>query len=83
MPDQVHLPVLREVRRVLKPGGALVGTTLVGDAPIPFRFNVELARLGGFFFPPDSRLLAARARRAGFRIWTQDRFGATSYFHGE
>jgi SAM-dependent methyltransferase len=83
MPDEVHLPVLREVRRVLKPGGALVGTTLVADASIPFRFNIELARLGRFFFPPDSRLLAARARRAGFRLWTQDRVGAALYFHGE
>lgn len=83
LPDRIHLSVLREIHRVLKPGGELTGTTLVADAWGPFRINVELARLSGFFFPPDSRRLAARARRAGFRRWTQEQLGATLYFHGE
>lgn len=75
-----HLPVLREFRRVLRPGGELVGTVLTADAPMPWRAVVELARVGGFFFPPDSRRLAAAARRAGFTSWEADRTGALLFF---
>lgn len=83
MHESIHLRVLREVRRVLKPGGSFIGTALVADASMPFRLSVELARRSGFFFPPHSELLARRARLAGFRLWTQERLGATLYFHGE
>jgi SAM-dependent methyltransferase len=78
-----HAAVLAEFRRVLKPGGELVGTTLVEDAPLPWRLNVEAARLGGFFVPPDSGRLRRQARAAGFRRWTAERSGALLSFRGE
>lgn len=78
-----HEAVLAEFRRVLRKGGELVGTTLVQDAPLPWRVNVEFARLGGFFVPPDSGELRSTARRAGFRTWTSEQFGALLYFRGE
>ena len=79
-----HQPaVLEEFRRVLKPGGELLGTTLVEDAPLPWRINVEAARLGGFFVPPDSERLGRQARSAGFKHWTSEQSGALLYFRGE
>jgi len=78
-----HAAVLDEFRRVLKPAGRLVGTTLVEDAPLPWRINVEAARLGGFFVPPDSARLLRLARAAGFREWSTERSGALLSFRGE
>ena len=78
-----HGAVLEEFRRVLKPGGELVGTTLTWDAPLPWRVNVVAARLSGFFVPPDSRRLAADARAAGFRTWETERTGALLFFRGQ
>jgi SAM-dependent methyltransferase len=75
--------VLKEFRRVLKQGGELIGTTLVEDAPLPWRLNVELARLGGFFVPPESRRLERQARAAGFSRWSTEQSGALLYFRGE
>ena len=81
IPNQRAL--LEEFRRVLKPGGELVGTTLVEDAPLPWRLNVEVARLAGFFIPPDSGRLRRLARAAGFRRWSTEQSGALLSFHGE
>jgi ubiquinone/menaquinone biosynthesis C-methylase UbiE len=83
LPPELHPKLLKEFRRVLKPGGSLLGTTLVADAWAPWRPSVELARLTGFFHPPDSSRLARQARRAGFRDWTPDQSGALIYFRGE
>jgi SAM-dependent methyltransferase len=77
-----HRAVLHEFRRVLKPEGELVGTTLIADAPLPWQLNVQAARLGGFFTPPDSRRLGADARAAGFRHWETERTGALLFFQG-
>ena len=83
LPRGIHGKVLKELRRVLKPGGALVGTVLVTDAEGPWRLNVQLARLSGFFSPADSRTLARQARRAGFRHWEADLDGALLTFRAE
>ena len=80
IPD--HRTVLREFKRVLKPKGDLVGTTLIADAPLPWQVNVQAARLSGFFAPPDSRRLRADARAAGFRHWETERTGALLFFRG-
>jgi SAM-dependent methyltransferase len=77
-----HRAVLREFRRVLKAGGELRGTTLTADAPFPWRANVMLARIPGFFVPPHSRRLAADARAAGFKSWETNRTGALVFFRG-
>jgi SAM-dependent methyltransferase len=77
-----HKAVLREFRRVLKPKGELLGTTLVADAPLPWQLNVQAARLSGFFTPPDSGRLRADARAAGFRHWETERTGALLFFRG-
>jgi SAM-dependent methyltransferase len=74
---------LAEFRRVLRPGGELVGTTLVADAAGPWRASVAAARLSGIFHPPTSAGLAAAARRAGFASWRQEIQGALAYFGGE
>jgi SAM-dependent methyltransferase len=75
-----HGAVLREFRRVLKPGGELRGSTLIADAPPPWSVNVLGARLSGVFFPPDSRRLEAAARRSGFDRWEAERTGALLFF---
>jgi SAM-dependent methyltransferase len=75
--------VLQEFRRVLKPRGELLGTTLVEDAPLPWRLNVDAARLAGFFVPPESDRLRRLARSSGFKNWTTERSGALLSFRGE
>jgi SAM-dependent methyltransferase len=75
--------VLEEFKRVLKPHGQLLGTTLIEDAPLPWRLNVEAARLAGFFIPPESERLRRLARSAGFKSWTTERSGALLSFRGE
>jgi ubiquinone/menaquinone biosynthesis C-methylase UbiE len=83
LPARLHQPVLAELRRVLKPGGELLGTTLVADPSGPWVASVAAARLSGIFHPPTSTGLAAAARRAGFASWRQEIQGALAYFGGE
>jgi ubiquinone/menaquinone biosynthesis C-methylase UbiE len=74
---------LAEFRRVLKPGGQLLGTVLVTDGPAPFSAIVAVERLASFFVPPTSGELRSLAKRFGFQSWEQDREGALLYFRGE
>jgi ubiquinone/menaquinone biosynthesis C-methylase UbiE len=74
---------LAEFRRVLKPGGELVGTVLVSDGPAPFSGIVGLERLASFFVPMTTGELRSIAKRFGFDRWDQDLEGALLYFRGE
>lgn len=75
--------VLAEFRRVLKPGGQLVGTVLVSDGPAPFNATIALERLASFFVPATTGELRSLAKRFGFSRWDQDLEGALLYFRGE
>lgn len=83
MPRALHPLALAEFRRVLKPGGQLLGTTLVADPSGPWQTSIHAARLAGMFTPPSQRSLAAAARAAGFGSWRQDLSGALLFFGGE
>ena len=74
---------MAEFRRVLKPGGELLGTVLVADGRVPFSAIVALERLASFFVPPTTSELRSLATRFGFRRWEQDLEGALLYFRGE
>jgi ubiquinone/menaquinone biosynthesis C-methylase UbiE len=74
---------LAEFRRVLKPGGRLLGTVLVADGRRPYSSLVALERLATFFVPPTTGELRSLAARFGFRHWEQDVEGTLVYFRGE
>jgi ubiquinone/menaquinone biosynthesis C-methylase UbiE len=74
---------MAEFRRVLKPGGRLLGTVLVADGRAPYRGFVALERLAPFFVPPTTGELRSLAARFGFTNWEQDAEGALVYFRGE
>ena len=74
---------MAEFRRVLKPGGELLGTVLVADAAAPFSAIVAVERLAPFFVPTTTRELRSLATRFGFRSWQQDLDGALLHFRGE
>ncbi len=74
---------MAEFRRVLKPGGELLGTVLVADGRAPFSAIVALERLASFFVPTTTGELRSLAMRFGFRRWEQDLEGALLYFRGE
>ena len=74
---------LVEFRRVLRPGGELIGTVLVEDGSEPFAALVALERLAGFFVPARAERLPALARAAGFDTWEQELEGTYLYFRGE
>jgi SAM-dependent methyltransferase len=74
---------MAEFRRVLKPGGELVGTVLVADGAAPFSGIVALERLASFFVPATTGELRSLAKRFGFSRWEQDLEGALLYFRGE
>jgi ubiquinone/menaquinone biosynthesis C-methylase UbiE len=74
---------MAEFRRVLKPGGRLLGTVLVADGRAPYSGFVALERLAPFFVPPTSGELRSLAARFGFRRWEQDIEGVLVYFQGE
>ena len=75
--------VLAEFRRVLRPGGELIGTVLVEDGSYPFSALVALERLARFFVPASASRLPALAHAAGFGTWEQELEGTYVYFRGE
>lgn len=81
MPEK--LAVLREFRRVLKPGGRLLGTVLAADAPAVSIDFFAGERLLPFFTPPTRRSLARQVRAAGFRTWRTELTGRVLFFAGE
>lgn len=74
---------LAEFRRVLRPGGELLGTVLVSDGRSPYSLVVGLERMASFFVPVSSRELRSLAKRFGFQRWEQDLEGALLYFRGQ
>jgi SAM-dependent methyltransferase len=74
---------MREFRRVLEPGGELIGTTLVSDCARPYSAIVALERLAPFFVPPARAELASLARQVGFRRWEVELDGGLLFFRGE
>jgi ubiquinone/menaquinone biosynthesis C-methylase UbiE len=72
-----------EFRRVLKPGGELLGTVLVADGKAPYSAIVALERLASFFVPTTTGELRSLAKRFGFRRWEQELEGALLYFRGQ
>ena len=74
---------MAEFRRVLKPGGRLLGTVLVADGRAPFGAIVALERLASFFVPTTTGELRSLATRFGFRRWEQDLEASLLYFRGE
>jgi ubiquinone/menaquinone biosynthesis C-methylase UbiE len=74
---------MAEFRRVIKPGGELLGTVLVADGPAPRSALVAVERLASFFVPTTTGELRSLATRFGFRSWEQDLEGALLYFRGE
>lgn len=74
---------LAEFRRVLRPGGELLGTVLVGDGGPPYNLFVGLERLASFFVPISSSELRSLAKRFGFQRWEQDLEGALLFFRGQ
>jgi ubiquinone/menaquinone biosynthesis C-methylase UbiE len=73
---------MAEFRRVLRPGGELLGTVLVADAEPPHSLVVGLERLASFFVPPTTGELRSLAKRFGFQRWEQDLEGALLHFRG-
>lgn len=73
---------LREISRVLKPGGPLVGATLVKDTPPPAAWSLMAVTLAGLARPPSSVDVIEQARSAGFKTWEQERSGAVLHFQG-
>jgi len=74
---------MAEFRRVLKPGGELLGTVLVSDGGPPYNALVAIERLASFFVPTTTGELRSLAKRFGFSRWDQDLEGALLYFRGE
>lgn len=74
---------MAEFRRVLKPGGELLGTVLVADGRAPYGAIVALERLASFFVPTTTGELRSLAMRFGFSRWEQEREGALLYFRGQ
>jgi SAM-dependent methyltransferase len=81
IPD--HASVLRGIRRVLRPGGRLVGTTLCQGLSSRWDAVVRAVRLSRMFHPPTCGELARLAAAAGFRRWESERVGAMLYFRAE
>jgi SAM-dependent methyltransferase len=74
---------MAEFRRVLKPGGELLGSVLVADGRAPYSGIVALERLASFFVPTTTGELRSLAKRFGFSRWQQELEGALLYFRGQ
>lgn len=76
--------VLSELARVLRRGGELWGTVLVGDVPLRDRLLRPWLGRGGLFLHPARRdSLARAAREAGFRRWEIEGTGGVVTFRAE
>jgi len=73
---------MAEFRRVLKPGGELLGTVLVADGRAPYSAIVAVERLASFFVPTTTGELRSLATRFGFSRWEQELEGGLLYFRG-